>query len=87
MYLSYPHFYGVTDPEILSAVEGLTPDKDKHETVFKIQDVGQNDSLTNINTSIYFPISKVGTPINNNLNLEMNNHPTNSRFRLVLAEK
>lgn len=36
VYLSFPHFYQA-DPELLDTVEGLTPDKEKHETYFKIQ--------------------------------------------------
>ncbi|XP_073996900.1 scavenger receptor class B member 1-like isoform X2 [Rhodnius prolixus] len=37
VFLSFPHFYGVKDKEITEAVEGLNPDKEKHETFLKIQ--------------------------------------------------
>ncbi|KAK9496593.1 hypothetical protein O3M35_013127 [Rhynocoris fuscipes] len=37
VFLSYPHFYGMKNKEITSAVEGLSPDKEKHETFLKIQ--------------------------------------------------
>ncbi|XP_046980078.1 scavenger receptor class B member 1 [Schistocerca americana] len=36
VYLSFPHFYKA-DPSLLEAVVGLKPEKDKHETFFKIQ--------------------------------------------------
>ncbi|XP_026680876.1 protein peste [Diaphorina citri] len=36
VFLSFPHFYKA-DPELLDAVEGLTPNQEKHETFFKIQ--------------------------------------------------
>lgn len=36
VYLSWPHFYKA-DPELLNAVDGLSPDKELHETYFKIQ--------------------------------------------------
>ncbi|XP_047513560.1 scavenger receptor class B member 1 [Pieris napi] len=36
VYLSYPHFYDA-DPSLLEAVEGLSPDKEKHESYFLIQ--------------------------------------------------
>jgi len=38
VYLSYPHFYNA-DQKLLEDVEGLLPDKEKHETFFKIQPV------------------------------------------------
>lgn len=34
--LSFPHFYQA-DPALLDAVDGLTPDPEKHQTFFKIQ--------------------------------------------------
>ncbi|KAF4517067.1 hypothetical protein B566_EDAN006384 [Ephemera danica] len=34
--MSYPHFYQA-DRALLDAVEGLSPDKEKHETFFKVQ--------------------------------------------------
>ncbi|XP_014255166.1 scavenger receptor class B member 1 isoform X2 [Cimex lectularius] len=37
VYTSYPHFYGVKDESITNAVEGLNPNKEKHETIVKIQ--------------------------------------------------
>ncbi|XP_046422047.1 scavenger receptor class B member 1 isoform X2 [Neodiprion pinetum] len=36
VYLSWPHFYKAA-PELLDAVEGLTPKQELHETYFKIQ--------------------------------------------------
>ncbi|KAK6644994.1 hypothetical protein RUM43_001270 [Polyplax serrata] len=36
VFLSYPHFLQA-DPSLLDAVEGLKPDVEKHQTVFKIQ--------------------------------------------------
>ncbi|CAK1546487.1 unnamed protein product [Leptosia nina] len=36
VYLSYPHFYDA-DPTLLDQVEGLKPDKEKHESYFMIQ--------------------------------------------------
>ncbi|XP_017792613.1 PREDICTED: scavenger receptor class B member 1 [Habropoda laboriosa] len=36
VYLSFPHFYKA-DPSLLNAVHGLNPDRDRHETYFKIQ--------------------------------------------------
>ncbi|XP_076654149.1 scavenger receptor class B member debris buster [Halictus rubicundus] len=36
VYLSFPHFYKA-DPKLLDAVEGLSPNQNKHETYFKIQ--------------------------------------------------
>ncbi|XP_060656552.1 lysosome membrane protein 2 isoform X2 [Drosophila nasuta] len=36
VYISNPHFYE-SDPELLDAVEGLQPEREKHETYFKIQ--------------------------------------------------
>lgn len=36
VYVSNPHFYK-TSPELLEAVEGLTPDKEKHESYIHIQ--------------------------------------------------
>lgn len=38
VYISNPHFYDA-DPELLDSVEGLTPEREKHETYFKIQPV------------------------------------------------
>lgn len=38
VYLSFPHFYKA-DPKLLDAVHGLKPDRDTHETYFKIQPV------------------------------------------------
>lgn len=38
VYLSFPHFYQA-DQSLLEPFEGLTPDKEKHETYFKIQPV------------------------------------------------
>lgn len=38
IYISHPHFYQA-DPRLLDAVEGLEPDKDLHQTFFKIQPV------------------------------------------------
>lgn len=35
-YISFPHFYKA-DPDLLNNVEGLEPDKEKHETYFLIQ--------------------------------------------------
>lgn len=37
-YLSFPHFYQA-DPALLDAVEGLKPEKEKHQTYFLIQPV------------------------------------------------
>lgn len=36
VYVSNPHFYK-TSPELLEAVEGLTPEKEKHESYLIIQ--------------------------------------------------
>ncbi|KAH8402857.1 hypothetical protein KR222_007674 [Zaprionus bogoriensis] len=36
VYISNPHFFE-SDPELLDAVEGLKPEREKHETYFKIQ--------------------------------------------------
>ncbi|CAK9833770.1 Scavenger receptor class B member 1 [Anthophora retusa] len=36
VYLSFPHFYKA-DPSLLDAVHGLKPDRDTHETYFKVQ--------------------------------------------------
>ncbi|XP_041971164.1 scavenger receptor class B member 1 [Aricia agestis] len=36
VYLSYPHFYDA-DPSLLKDFEGLKPEKEKHESYFKIQ--------------------------------------------------
>lgn len=36
VYLSYPHFYDA-DPSLLEKIDGLKPDKEKHETYFMIQ--------------------------------------------------
>ncbi|XP_019931364.2 scavenger receptor class B member 1 [Aedes albopictus] len=36
VYISNPHFYQ-SDPQLLEAVEGLNPQRDAHETFFKIQ--------------------------------------------------
>lgn len=36
VYLSFPHFYQA-DPLLLDEIEGLTPNKEEHETYFKIQ--------------------------------------------------
>ncbi|CAO1331993.1 unnamed protein product [Diamesa tonsa] len=36
VYISNPHFYQ-SDPKLLAEVEGLKPDRDLHETYFKIQ--------------------------------------------------
>ncbi|CAK9816428.1 Scavenger receptor class B member 1 [Anthophora quadrimaculata] len=36
VYLSFPHFYKA-DPSLLDAVHGLKPDRDIHETYFKVQ--------------------------------------------------
>ncbi|XP_023174123.1 lysosome membrane protein 2 [Drosophila hydei] len=36
VYISNPHFYE-SDPQLLDAVEGLEPQREKHETYFKIQ--------------------------------------------------
>ena len=38
VYLSYPHFLQA-DQSLLDAVEGMTPDVEKHGTYFKIQPV------------------------------------------------
>lgn len=38
VYISNPHFYQ-SDPQLLEAVEGLNPQRDAHETFFKIQPV------------------------------------------------
>lgn len=38
VYVSNPHFYQ-SDPKLLEAVEGLKPDKEKHQSYFKIQPV------------------------------------------------
>lgn len=38
VYISNPHFYQ-SDPQLLSAVEGLQPNNTLHETYFKIQPV------------------------------------------------
>lgn len=38
VYISNPHFYQ-SDPKLLAEVEGLKPDRDLHETYFKIQPV------------------------------------------------
>jgi hypothetical protein len=37
-YLSFPHFYQA-DPALLDAIEGLKPNKEKHQTYFLIQPV------------------------------------------------
>lgn len=49
VYLSFPHFYEA-DPVLLEPFIGLKPDKEKHETYFKIQPV------SNI-VKIHFPSS------------------------------
>lgn len=36
LYVSHPHFYGA-DPKLLEKFDGLSPDKEKHGTYFKIQ--------------------------------------------------
>lgn len=36
--LSYPHFYK-SDPSILDAIEGMSPDEKRHETYFLINPV------------------------------------------------
>uniref|UniRef100_A0A182NIC7 Scavenger receptor class B n=1 Tax=Anopheles dirus TaxID=7168 RepID=A0A182NIC7_9DIPT len=36
VYISNPHFYK-SDPQLLDAVEGLTPNEEQHKTYFKIQ--------------------------------------------------
>lgn len=41
VYISNPHFY-LADPELLNAVEGLTPNQSLHESYFKIQPVSTN---------------------------------------------
>lgn len=38
VYISNPHFYQ-SDPKFLAEVEGLKPEKELHETYFKIQPV------------------------------------------------
>lgn len=38
VYISNPHFYQ-SDPSLLKAVSGLKPEKEHHETFFKIQPV------------------------------------------------
>lgn len=38
VYISNPHFYDA-DPALLDSVEGLKPEREKHETYFKIQPV------------------------------------------------
>jgi hypothetical protein len=43
-YLSFPHFYQA-DPALLDAVEGLKPEKEKHQTYFLIQPVSSRMNL------------------------------------------
>lgn len=38
VYISNPHFFQA-DPSLIEEVEGLQPDKEKHQTYFKIQPV------------------------------------------------
>ncbi|XP_014280530.1 scavenger receptor class B member 1 isoform X2 [Halyomorpha halys] len=37
IYTSLPHYYGVDNPEITDVVEGLNPNKEKHEPYIKLQ--------------------------------------------------
>lgn len=41
VYLSYPHFLEA-DPSLIAPFDGLKPDKEKHQTYFKIQPVSSN---------------------------------------------
>jgi hypothetical protein len=50
-YLSFPHFYQA-DPALLDAVEGLKPEKEKHQTYFLIQPVSSM-----INLICYYSVS------------------------------
>lgn len=51
VFISNPHFYQ-SDPKFLKEVEGLEPQKDLHETYFKIQPVswesGQGCQMRNL---------------------------------------
>lgn len=38
IYISHPHFFQA-DPRLLDAVQGLKPNKDLHQTFFKLQPV------------------------------------------------
>jgi hypothetical protein len=46
-YLSFPHFYQA-DPALLDAVEGLKPEKEKHQTYFLIQPVSSMKNFITI---------------------------------------
>lgn len=49
VFISNPHFYQ-SNPKFLEEVEGLSPQKELHETYFKIQPVSDPDSrLKNVN--------------------------------------
>lgn len=39
IYSSLPHYYGMNNPEITDVVEGLKPNKEKHEPYIKLQQV------------------------------------------------
>ena len=43
VYISNPHFY-LADPDLLDAVDGLTPNQSLHETYFKIQPVSRHQT-------------------------------------------
>lgn len=38
LYVSFPHFLNA-DPSLINAVDGLSPEKDKHESFVKINSV------------------------------------------------
>jgi len=44
VYISNPHFFE-SHPDLLNSVEGLKPEREKHETYFKIQPVSEYNNI------------------------------------------
>lgn len=48
--VSFPHFYQA-DPKYINAIDGLSPNKEEHETYLDLEPVWFNDSNPNVKTT------------------------------------
>lgn len=70
VYISNPHFYQ-SDPKLLAEVEGLKPDRDLHETYFKIQPVSILIELSRLVINLN-NVQKLGVPVEGKVRVQLN---------------
>jgi scavenger receptor class B protein 1 len=60
--LSWPHFFQA-DPKLLNAVEGLSPNKEKHQTSVDVQPLVGNGLGGRIRSQVNIKMSKINDPL------------------------